>query len=241
MLKSLVDNQRQSINHFLDKLDLDQTHKIIEALIDCPGAIFFTGVGKSGLIAKKIAVTLVSTGTRAMYISPINAVHGDLGMLSDQDAFVFVSKSGESDELLSLLPAIRNKGPKMIGIVCNEKSRLAQACHLSIHLPLLSELCPFDLAPTNSTTVQLMFGDLLAIALMNKKNFTKEAFIQNHPAGRIGKRLTMKVKDLMLAGSGIPLCRAGDKLVDTLVELSNKKCGCVLIVDTNKKLMGIFT
>lgn len=241
MLKNLLENQRQSINHFIDRLDLDQTHRLFETLMECKGSIFFTGVGKSGLIAKKIAVTLVSTGTKALFISPIDAVHGDLGMLSEQDVFVFISKSGESDELLSLVPAIRNKRSKMIAIVCNDKSRLANACHQTITLPLLSELCPFDLAPTNSTTVQLMFGDLLAVALMNKKNFTKEAFIQNHPAGRIGKRLTMKVKDLMVSGSGIPLSSPEDKLVNTLVELSNKKCGCVLIVDANKKLLGIFT
>jgi arabinose-5-phosphate isomerase len=241
MLKSLLENQRQSINYFIDRLDVDQAYRLLETLVECSGSIFFTGVGKSGLIAKKIAVTLVSTGTKALYISPVDAVHGDLGMLSDQDVFVFISKSGESDELLSLVPAIRNKGAKMVGIVCNEKSRLANACHQTITLPLLSELCPFDLAPTNSTTVQLMFGDLLAVALMNKKNFTKEAFIQNHPAGRIGKRLTMKVKDLMVSGSGIPLSSPEDKLVNTLVELSNKKCGCVLIVDSNKRLLGIFT
>lgn len=241
MLKKLLENQRRSINHFVDSLDIDDTHHVIETLMDCSGSIFFTGVGKSGLIAKKIAVTLVSTGTKAHYISPIDAVHGDLGMLSDQDAFVFISKSGESDELLSLVPSIRNKGAKMIGIVCNDKSRLAKACHLTITLPLLSELCPFDLAPTNSTTVQLMFGDLLAVALMNKKNFTKEAYVQNHPAGRIGKRLTMKVKDLMISGPGIPFTSPEHKLVDTLVELSNKKCGCVLIVDATKKLLGIFT
>lgn len=241
MLKNLIDKQRQSINHFLDFLDLTEAERVIETLLECSGSLFFSGVGKSGLIAKKIAMTLVSTGSRAHYISPTDAAHGDLGMLSDRDVFVFISKSGESDELMSLVPAIRNKGAKMVSIVCNEKSRLSSACHQTIFLPLLNELCPFDLAPTNSTTVQLMFGDLLAIALMNKRNFTREDFVQNHPAGRIGKRLTMKVKDLMISDTAIPLCHPSDKLVDILVELSNKKCGCVLVVDEKKELLGIFT
>lgn len=241
MLKDLIEKQRLNINYFLDQLDLNQAHRILEVLADCPGAIFFSGVGKSGLIAKKIAATIVSTGSRAHYISPVNAVHGDLGVLSDRDVFVLISKSGESDELLSLLPAIRNKGAKMVGIVCNPKSRLATACHLSISLPMMNELCPFDLAPTHSTTVQLMFGDLIAIALMNKKKFTREAFILNHPAGLIGKQLTMKVRELMIIGKGIPMCSPNDKLMDTLSEFSGKRCGCVLIVDEHKKLQGIFT
>lgn len=241
MLKEFVNKQRESVNEFFDHLDIPKTEELVNVLLDCKGIIFLTGVGKSGIIANKIAATMVSTGTRAIYLSPTDAVHGDMGMVTDQDVFILLSKSGESDELLSLLPAIRNKGSKMIALVCNPKSRLAMACHYFVNLPFNCELCPFDLAPTTSTTIQLLFGDLLAIELMHKKQFSKDEFVQNHPAGRIGKRLTMRVKDLMITGTSIPICSPQDKLVNVLVDLSNKKCGCVLIVDEHKKLQGIFT
>jgi arabinose-5-phosphate isomerase len=241
MLKELLDKQREYANHFLNALDLQETEKIINVLLQCPGVIFFTGVGKSGLVAKKIAFTMVSTGTKALYLSPTDALHGDLGIVSEQDAFVILSKSGESDELIHLIPAIRNKGATLIGVVCNPQSRLKAACHYSISLPFQRELCPFDMAPTMSTTVQLMFGDLLSIALMRHKNFSLDQYALNHPSGRIGKRITLKVKDLMLTDSKVPLCYPEMKLVDTLVELSNKRCGCLLVVDQSQRLLGIFT
>lgn len=184
---------------------------------------------------------MVSTGTRAFYLSPTDAVHGDLGMVSPNDAFVMLSKSGESDELLNLVPAIRNKGATLIGVVCNPDSRLSAACHTTVTLPFVRELCPFDMAPTMSTTAQLLFGDLLTIALMRHKNFSIDQYALNHPSGRLGKRITLKVKDLMLTGDRMPLCHAEDRLGDVLVELSNKRCGCILVVDNEHKMMGIFT
>lgn len=241
MLKDFIAKQRESVNYFLDRLDIGQTQQLVDLLIDCKGMIYLTGVGKSGIIANKIAATMVSTGTRSIYLPPTDAVHGDMGMVQEQDVFLFLSKSGESDELLNLLPAIRNKGAITVALVCNPSSRLASACHHSVVLPFNNELCPFDLAPTTSTTIQLIFGDLLAVELMHKKQFSKDEFVQNHPAGRIGKRLTMKVKDLMVTGRNIPFCSPQDKLMDVLVDLSNKKCGCMLIVDHHKKLKGIFT
>src|SRR5262245_105657 len=142
MIKELLDKQRTYANHFLNTLDIAETEKILNTLLQCRGVIIFTGVGKSGLVAKKIAFTMASTGTRALFLSPTDALHGDLGMVSEQDIFVILSKSGESDELLQLIPAIRNKGASIIGIVCNEKSRLSAACHHTITLPLQGELCP---------------------------------------------------------------------------------------------------
>lgn len=241
VLKELVDKQREYANHFLSSLDLVETEKVIETMFQCPGVIFFTGVGKSGLVAKKIAFTMVSTGTRAMYLSPMDALHGDLGMVSEKDVFVLLSKSGESDELMNLIPAIRNKGATLLGIVCDPRSRLASVCHHTITLPFRGELCPFDMAPTMSTTIQLMFGDLLTIALMKRRNFSLDQYALNHPSGRIGKRITLKVKDLMLKGSKIPLCRPTSKLVDILVELSDKRCGCILVVNDEQELLGILT
>lgn len=241
MLKELLDNQRNYVDHFFKTLDLQPIEQLIELLLNCSGVIFFTGVGKSGLVAKKIAFTMVSTGTRAFYLSPTDAVHGDLGIVSSRDAFIILSKSGESDELLNLVPAIRNKGATLIGVVCQSQSRLAAVCHATVTLPFQRELCPFDMAPTMSTTAQLLFGDLLTISLMRHKNFSLDQYALNHPSGQIGKRITLKVKDLMLQGARIPLCGTEDRLGQVLVELSNKRCGCVLVVDERRKLQGIFT
>jgi arabinose-5-phosphate isomerase len=241
MLRELLKNQRDYTDHFFQSLDLQPIEQLVQQLLGCSGVLFFTGVGKSGLVAKKIAFTMVSTGTRAFYLSPTDAVHGDLGMVSSNDVFIMLSKSGESDELLNLVPAIRNKGATLIGVVCNPLSRLAAACHVTVTLPFKRELCPYDMAPTMSTTCQLLFGDLLAIALMRHKNFSIDQYALNHPSGQIGKRITLKVKDLMLTGDRIPLCRPDDRLGQILVELSNKRCGCILIIDSGRQLLGIFT
>lgn len=241
MLKELLDRQRNYTDHFFTTLELQPIEQLVQLLLQSKGVLFFTGVGKSGLVAKKIAFTMVSTGTRAFYLSPTDALHGDLGMVSSQDIFVVLSKSGESDELLNLIPAIRNKGATLIGVVCNPESRLAGACHITVTLPFKHELCPFDMAPTMSTTIQLLFGDLLTIALMRHKNFSIDEYALNHPSGRIGKRITLKVRDLMLTGNRIPLCKPDDRLENILVELSNKRCGCILVADEDQTLLGIFT
>jgi len=210
-------------------------------LYECQGTMIFTGVGKSGLVAKKIAMTMTSTGSRAFYLSPTNALHGDLGILTSKDIFIMLSKSGETEELLHLIPSLRNKHVQIVGILSNPSSRLAKACDLAVHLPMEKELCPFDLAPTTSTVIQMIFGDVLTIALMRMHNFSLDEYAKNHPAGRIGKRITTKVQDLMLRGPAIPLCKPQDKLVDILVELSNKRCGCLLVVNEEMILQGIFT
>lgn len=241
MLKELFDKKRQYLNHFFDTIDHQDADQFLQALRACEGTMVFTGVGKSGLIAKKIAVTMTSTGSRALFLSPTNALHGDLGILSDKDVFILLSKSGETEELLTLIPYLRNKGVKLLSIVSNGKSRLAKSCDLSMTLPLEKELCPFNLAPTTSTSIQLIFGDIMAIALMRYQNFSVDQYAMNHPAGSIGKRMIVKVKDLMITGKNLPLCRPTDKLIDTLVELSNKRCGCVLVVNEEGILQGIFT
>ena len=242
MLKELLEKQRDYTEHFFKSLDLEPIEQLVQILLKCSGVLFFTGVGKSGLVAKKIAFTMVSTGTRAFFLSPTDALHGDLGMVTSNDAFIMLSKSGESDEILNLVPAIRNKGATLIGILCNQQeSRLAAACDMTVTLPFLRELCPFDMAPTMSTTSQLLFGDLLTIALMRHKNFSIDQYALNHPSGRLGKRITLRVKDLMLTGARVPLCGPEDRLGQILVELSNKRCGCILVIDPDHKLLGIFT
>jgi arabinose-5-phosphate isomerase len=241
IIANLLDREKDSLNHFFANLDKAALKTFLEILFKCEGLLILSGVGKSSLVAEKISVTLTSTGTRALFLSPTNALHGDIGIASEKDVFIMVSKSGESDELLNLIPFLRNKGVKILSMVSNSTSRLAKASDFNLTLPMEKELCPFDLAPTTSTVIQMIVGDVIAIALMELKQFTKDEFAMNHPAGRIGRRIMTKVKDLMITGQGIPLCKAEDKLFDTLVELSNKRCGCVLITDDRQQLLGIFT
>lgn len=241
MIKELFDEEKRIVNHFFEHVDIQAVEKLLEWLKECKGVIILTGIGKSSLVAEKIALTMTSTGSRAFYLSSGNALHGDIGIVTEQDVFIMISKSGESEELLQMIPALRNKGVKIAAICHKKNSRLAKSCDLALILPLEKELCPHDLAPTTSTVTQMILGDVLAIALMQHKNFSLAEFALNHPAGKIGRRLTLKVKDLMLKGENIPFGSIDDKLVDSLVELSNKRCGCLIIVDKHNKLKGIFT
>ncbi len=241
MLKELLDNGKLHIDHFFHNLDLEEAEKLVNTLEQCQGTLFFSGIGKSEAMAKKIAVTMTSTGTRALFMGATNALHGDIGILSSNDIFILLSKGGESEELVNLVPFIRNRGVKTIAIVSDGSSRLSRICDMSITLPLSRELCPFNLVPTTSMQIQMIFGDLLTIALMKRKNFSLGQYAENHPSGKIGRRITKKVEDLMLQGSALPLCQPDDKIHSVIMELSKKHCGCVLIVDFDKTLKGIFT
>lgn len=241
MLKELFGLHHDNLRYFFENIDISASETIFQKLLQCKGTIFLTGVGKSALVAKKIAVTMISTGTRALYLSATDAVHGDLGIVSDQDIFLFLSKSGETEELLTLIPYIRNKGAYLIAVVSTPESRLSKACHLSISLPLQKELCPFDLAPTTSAAIQLIFGDVLTVALMRAKKFSLSDYALNHPAGRIGKRISLRVSDLMITGNRLPSCKPSSPLVNILGELSSKGCGCIIVTDEEQKLQGIFT
>lgn len=241
MLKRLFADQRQYLNHFFDSIDPIQAEKVFDRLLACKGVVILSGVGKSGHIAEKIATTFLSTGTRSFFLSPANALHGDIGFVSPQDTFLVFSKSGESEELIHLLPHVQKKGAATIAIVSQANSKLAKICDLAVVLPIQREICPYDLAPTTSTAAQLIFGDCLAIALMQAKKFSMADFGANHPGGSLGRKITFKVSDLMLKGNEIPLCKPRDLLLDLLHELSLKRCGCLLVVDERGFLQGIFT
>ncbi|HAZ16215.1 MAG: Gut Q protein [Chlamydiae bacterium GWC2_50_10] len=241
MLKRLLEKQRSSLHHFWDHFDLQSAESFLKNCLECKGMIVLSGVGKSGLIAEKIAATLISTGTRALALSPVNFLHGDLGILGSDDVLILISKSGESEELLQLIPFVKRRKTKLLALVSHAKSRLARAADHTLVLPLDRELCPFDLAPTTSTLLQLLFGELLAVALMETKEFSKNEFGFNHPSGAIGKRLTLKVDDLMLKEQKLPLCMGKDLLQDVLVELTRKGCGCLIVVSGSGELEGIFT
>jgi len=240
-LQDLLQQQQQYVEHFFQNLNLVQVEEAVQSCLQCKGLLVLTGVGKSGIIAEKIAMTLISVGTRALFLPSVNFLHGDIGVISQDDIVVMLSKSGETSELLELVPHIRQKGSKLLSLVSDGESRLAKTSDQIVELPVEKELCPFDLAPTTSTAVQLLFGDLLAVALMREKGFGLEEYAQNHPSGSIGKKITLRVEDLMKKGDELPLCRPEDRLIDLLVELTNKKSGCLLAVGEDLELKGIFT
>ena len=204
----------------------------------CDSKVIVTGVGKSGVIAQKIAQTLVSTGTVAVFVHPSDAIHGSLGMVTNGDVVIALSNSGETDEILLLLPTLKNRGIRIISIVGNMNSTLARQSDIALDASVDREVCPLNLAPTTSTTVALAIGDAVAMTLMETKNLTAEDFAANHPAGRLGKRLTLKVKNLMHESPNISP-EAG--WLEVVKAISKYSLGAVNVVDENKKLIGIVT
>lgn len=192
-LRQLFTEQKRYLDYFFDHIDYTQLHAFTKLLLECKGVIFFSGVGKSGFIAQKICQTLVSTGTKSVFLSPTDALHGDIGIVGPEDIVVVFSKSGATEELVKLVPYARAKGAYLVGVSSFTESPLAKLCDMHVYLPLERELCPFDLAPVTSTAIQMLFGDTVAIALMQAKNLTREEYALNHPAGRIGKRLILRV------------------------------------------------
>jgi arabinose-5-phosphate isomerase len=240
-LLDLFKSQQKYLNYFFQNLNLSQTLAFTHKLLNCNGTIFFTGIGKSGFVAQKISQTLISLGIRSGFLSPVDALHGDIGILSDLDILVLLSKSGTTEELLRLVPCAKAKGAYLISVTSVESNVLMNLCDLNVFLPLERELCPFNLAPVTSTAIQMVFGDTVAIALMEARNLTKNEYASNHPAGRIGKSLIFKVKDVMKKQEELPLCREGDLIMDQLVELTGKGCGCLLVIDDDYHLIGTFT
>ena len=241
MLRELLIKQKQHLDYFFANLNMAACQELLDKVLACEGTLYFTGVGKSGFIAQKIAATMLSTGTKAFFLSPVDALHGDLAMVSKSDLVLVLSKSGETDELLNLLPFIRSKGAQIVAITSYPFCRLSKGSDHTVVLPCENELCPFDLAPTTSTQVQLLFGDALAIAVMESRGFDIDQFAANHPGGQIGRRSLLKVRDLMLDQERTPLCLSHDQLETILVDFSNKRCGCMIVIDDQKHLKGIFT
>ncbi|KAG9445681.1 hypothetical protein H6P81_011809 [Aristolochia fimbriata] len=240
-LLHLFETQQKYLNYFFQNLDLSETLQFTQTLLNSSGTIFFTGVGKSGFVARKISQTLVSLGISSAFLAPVDALHGDIGILSPNDVLVLFSKSGNTEELLKLVPCAKAKGVFLICVTSVKGNLLENVCHMNVHLPVERELCPFDLAPVTSTAIQMVFGDTVAIALMEARKLTKEEYAANHPAGKIGKSLIFKVKDVMKKQEELPLCKEGDLIMDQLMELTSKGCGCLLVVDDNHCLIGTFT
>lgn len=241
MILELIERSKGSIWQFYDSLDVKKIQEIVELCHQSSGTIFLSGIGKSGFIAEKIAMTLVSTGTKAMFLDPMNLLHGDIGIVDQADVVIFMSKSGFTKELLELVPFIKNRGAKTIACISQENSPLEKVCDSALVLKVSRELDEHNLVPTISTAVQLIFGDILTIALMQSKNIGLDLYATCHPAGSIGKKLLTKVDDLMLFDEKVPYCSPTSKVKDVLIELSMKNCGCVVVTDDSKKLQGIFT
>jgi arabinose-5-phosphate isomerase len=210
-------------------------------LLNCKGRVVVVGMGKSGHIGNKIAATLASTGTPAFFVHPGEASHGDMGMITADDVVICLSNSGTTSEVVTLIPLLKRLGTHMISMTGNPDSTLSQAADVNLHTGVDEEACPLNLAPTSSTTVTLVMGDALAIALLEARGFTAEDFAFSHPGGALGRRLLLKVTDVMHSGDRLPVVRTGTLLRDALLEVSLKGLGMTAIVDDQGKLAGVFT
>jgi arabinose-5-phosphate isomerase len=215
--------------------------KAVEMLLVCSGRVVVTGMGKSGLICQKMAATMASTGTPAIFLHPAEGVHGDLGMLMKGDVVIAVSNSGETEEITRILPIIKRMGLPLIAMAGYPESTLARAGDVFLDISIKEEACPLQLAPTASTTVTLAMGDALAVALLLQRGFREEDFALYHPGGALGKRLLLRVEDLMHVGEDVPIVKAGTPLKDALFEISSKKLGITGIVDEEGALIGVFS
>lgn len=209
--------------------------------LDIPGRIVVTGMGKSGHISSKIAATLASTGSPAFFMHPAEASHGDLGMITGQDVLLAVSYSGETDEIVTILPLVKRMGAKLLSITGNKKSTLAKAADAHLDVSVDEEACPLNLAPTASTTATLAMGDALAVALLKMRGFTAEDFAMSHPSGSLGKRLLLRVADVMRTDDAVPSVGPDVHLKDGLMEMTQKGLGMTAIVDEQRQILGIFT
>jgi arabinose-5-phosphate isomerase len=212
-----------------------------ELCLNTPGRVVVTGMGKSGHISNKIAATLASTGTPAFFMHPAEASHGDLGMITEQDLLLAISYSGETDEVVTILPVVKRIGAKVLSMTGNPRSTMATTADAHLDVSVAVEACPLNLAPTASTTATLAMGDALAVALLKKRGFTAEDFARSHPSGSLGKRLLLRVSDVMHTGERVPAVSAAVTLRDALLEMTDKGLGMTAVVDDRRHILGIFT
>lgn len=227
-------------NRLSDSPD-DSFAQAVALLLQGGGRVVVSGIGKSGHIARKIAATLASTGTPALFVHAAEALHGDLGMITEQDVLIAISNSGEAAEFLSIVPIIRRMGAKLIAITGNESSRLAKLADIHLNARVDKEACPLNLAPTASTTVTLALGDALAVALLDARGFREEDFARSHPGGALGRRLLTHVRDVMRSGDAVPAVTADVSLPTALLEITKKGMAMTAVVDGENRAIGVFT
>lgn len=238
--KRVLEVEARAISELVDRLNHEFV-RAVDLILQSDGKVVVTGVGKSGIIARKIASTLSSTGTPALFLHPTEALHGELGLLEPEDVVIAVSKSGETDELLQILPVIKRQGNVLIAFTGNLRSSLAKAADVVIDVSVREEACPLGLAPTASTTAALAMGDALAVALLQSRGFREEDFARIHPRGSLGKRLLLRVRDLMHTGEEFPKVHEGASMREVLVEMTSKRLGVTGVMDGGGKLIGVIT
>jgi arabinose-5-phosphate isomerase len=238
--QAVINTEAQAVSSLLSRIDAGFV-KACQCMLACEGRIVVIGMGKSGHIGGKIAATLASTGSPAFFVHPGEASHGDLGMITDKDVVLAISNSGETEEILTILPLIKRLGVPLVTLTGNVSSTLAQAADANIDVSVEQEACPLNLAPTSSTTATLVMGDALAISLLEARGFTAEDFARSHPGGRLGRRLLLLIKDIMHTGTAIPSVHESVRLGEALVEMTKKGLGMTAIVDDKHCLTGIFT
>jgi arabinose-5-phosphate isomerase len=240
LARQVLDIEADAVRALTQRID-DNFLQALNLILACKGRVIVSGMGKSGHIARKIAATMSSTGTPAYFVHPGEASHGDLGMVTAQDVFIALSYSGESEELLTIVPVIKRQGAHLISLTGNPKSSLAQAADVHLNGAVAQEACPMGLAPTASTTAALALGDALAVALLDAKGFGEEDFARSHPGGSLGRRLLTHVRDVMHTHASIPAVHESATLADAVLETSRKGLGMTAIVDDSKHLLGIYT
>lgn len=238
--KRVLQIEAEAIERLAERITEDFV-RAVELILACEGKVVVTGVGKSGIIGQKIASTLACTGTPAFFLHPTEGIHGDLGMLEKRDIVVAISNSGETDELSQILPLIKRYGNKLIVLTGGTTSTLARAGDVVLDVSVQEEACPLGLAPTASTTAALAMGDALAVALLEKRGFDKEDFAIRHPGGKLGKRLLLKVTDLMHVGEELPTVYEDTLMKEAMMEITSKRLGVTGVVNERKELVGVIT
>jgi arabinose-5-phosphate isomerase len=238
--KRVLKIEADAVAALIDRID-ERFEQAVEMILDCKGRVVVTGMGKSGLIGKKIAATLASTGTPALFLHPAEGIHGDLGMVTRGDTVIALSNSGETEEIARMLPSLKRLGIKIIALTGNTDSTLAKNSDVVIDVGVKEEACPLGLAPTASTTATLAMGDALAVALLDKRGFREEDFACFHPGGTLGKRLLLRVRDLMHIGDAIPAVSEATLIKDAIYEISSKKMGVTSVLDGAGKLVGVIS
>ena len=240
-IQNLLRIESDAIAQTATRLDRAQVERVVDLLAECKGKVVLLGVGKSGIIAQKIAATMTSAGTAALYLHPSEALHGGLGIVQEDDPVIVLSNSGETEEIVALLPYLKNRQVTIVAIVGNLNSTLARRADLVLDASVDKEACPLNLAPTTSTTVALAIGDALAMTVMKVKGLTSSDFAVNHPAGRLGKRLTLRVGDLMHRDGENPTIAMGSSWVEVVRAISKGGLGAVCVIDASGQLAGIIT
>lgn len=240
LARAVINAELDAIRAISKRLD-NNFEDSCKAILACKGRVIVTGMGKSGHISNKIAATLASTGTPAFFVHPGEALHGDLGMITNDDIVIAISNSGTTDEVITLASVVKRWGTKVIGMSGGNQSPLAEISDYHLDIAVEKEACPLGLAPTSSTTVTLVMGDALAVALLEARGFTPDDFARSHPGGRLGKRLLVHVKDIMHTGDATPICTPNTSINEAILQMTGKKLGATLIAHDNKELIGIFT